>query len=186
MGSSNCVVNRNLLLNLYKKYDVKVNFGGHLHTQHIAKENDFLEILTSSLSLNPCHYGIIHSSKGKWNYHTENLDVSSYAKKMGYADSNLLNFSSFVDGLFDKTNSYNLCRSFEEDESLSEDKKTSLKQTVSLLNKVYFYGGPLERNEDIDKKIEELQSYLVDHKSDYISEIIEELLTGCNYNSIDF
>ena len=186
MGSINTIVNDNLLKDLYQKYDVEVNFAGHLHTQHISKENGLLEILTSSLSLNPCHYGVIHSSQGKWNYHTENLDVSSYAKRKGYTDPNLLSFSFFIDTLFDKTNSYNLCRFLNKDEELSEEKKTSLVEIISLLNKTYFLGGPLKVNEEIREKIDDLKTYLVNHPNEYISNIAEELLAGNNYNSIDF
>ena len=186
MGKSNIIVNAEGIRSLYQKYNVYTNFAGHLHSQHIAKENGLLEILTSSLSITPNHYGVIRSQKGKWSYHTENLDVSSFAKKEGYTDPHLLDFSSFIDWLFDKTNSYNLTRSFYEDEQLSKEKRDSLIETISLLNKSYFTGTPLERNEENDKKVNELETYLVEHKNNYLSEIIEEYLAGKNYNSIDF
>lgn len=186
MGKSNIIVNAEGIRSLYQKYNVYTNFAGHLHSQHIAKENGLLEILTSSLSITPNHYGVIRSQKGKWSYHTENLDVSSFAKKEGYTDPHLLDFSSFIDWLFDKTNSYNLTRSFYENEQLSKEKRDSLIEIVSLLNKSYFTGTPLEKNEENDKKVNELETYLVKHKNNYLSEIIEEYLAGKNYNSIDF
>lgn len=186
MGKSNIIVNAEGILSLYQKYNVYTNFAGHLHSQHIAKEDGLLEILTSSLSITPNHYGVIRSQKGKWSYQTENLDVSSFAKKEGYTDPHLLDFSSFIDWLFDKTNSYNLTRSFYKDEQLSKEKRDSLIEIVSLLNKSYFTGTPLEKNEENDKKVNELETYLVEHKNNYLSEIVEEYLVGKNYNSIDF
>ena len=186
MGESNIIVNAERIRSLYQKYNVCTNFAGHLHTQHIAKEGDLLEILTSSLSSTPNHYGVIRSQKGKWSYHTENLDVSSFAKKQGYTDPNLLNFSSFVDWLFDKTNSYNLTRSFYQDEELTNEKRNSLIDIVSLLNKSYFTGIPLEKNEENDKKVNELETYLLKHQNKYLNELIEEYLANKNYNSTDF
>ena len=153
---------------------------------NLAKEDGLLEILTSSLSSTPNHYGVIHSQKGKWSYHTENLDVSSFAKKQGYTDPNLLNFSSFVDWLFDKTNPYNLTRSFYQDEELTNEKRNSLINIISLLNKSYFTGLPLEKNEENDRKVNELETYLLKHQNKYLNELIEEYLANKNYNSIDF
>lgn len=186
MGESNIIVNAERIRSLYQKYNVCTNFAGHLHTQHIAKEDGLLEILTSSLSITPNHYGVIHSQKGKWSYHTENLDVSSFAKKQGYTDPNLLNFSSFIDWLFDKTNSYNLTRSFYQDEELTNEKRNSLINIISLLNKNYFTGIPLEKNEENDKKVNELETYLLKHQNKYLNELIEEYLANKNYNSISF
>lgn len=186
MGKSNIIVNAEGIRSLYQKYNVYTNFAGHLHSQHIAKEDGLLEILTSSLSITPNHYGVIRSQKGKWSYHTENLDVSSFAKKEGYTDPHLLDFSSFIDWLFDKTNSYNLMRSFYEDKQLSKEKRDFLIEIVSLLNKSYFTGIPLEKNEENNRKVNELETYLLKHQNKYLNELIEEYLANKNYNSIDF
>ena len=65
-------------------YDVRVNFSGHMHIQHIQKQDGLTDIATSSLSVAPLHYGVITLDAGRTlHYQTESLadpDLQSQAK----------------------------------------------------------------------------------------------------------
>ena len=71
-------------------------------------------------------------------------------------------------------------------EKLTNEKRNSLIEIISLLNKSYFTGLPLEKNEENDRKVNELETYLLKHQNKYLNELIEEYLANKNYNSIDF
>lgn len=59
---------------LYAQFQVKVNFSGHMHIQHIQKQQGLTDIASSSLSVAPLQYGIIHIDAGqKLTYQTRKL-----------------------------------------------------------------------------------------------------------------
>lgn len=65
-------------------YDVRVNFSGHMHIQHIQKQDGLTDIATSSLSVAPLHYGVITLDADRTlHYQTESLtdpDLQSQAR----------------------------------------------------------------------------------------------------------
>ncbi len=182
IGNTYTMVNAEKLLPLYKKYNVIANFAGHLHIQHCKYDEDFLEILSSSLSTNPCQYGVINYSKGKWNYQTKKLDVSGYAKEKNLIDKNLLHFPSFISTLFDRTNSYKLATFLDKDETLNDEKRERYRNNIYLLNKAYFSGEIISLS---DEEMEELKSYLGD-SNPYLSEIIDDLSSRRDYCKATF
>lgn len=81
------IVNNASLLELYEKYNVICNLSGHIHMQHITQsENGMPEITTSALSVSPNQYGVLTLSDGDADYHTVQVDVSSWASANGYED----------------------------------------------------------------------------------------------------
>ena len=89
------------LLALYEKYGVLVNLSGHLHCQHIARDDaGFYEIATSSLAVNPCQYGVITLSGNTLAYETKPVDVAAWAAAQGLDDPNLLDFASYARDFF--------------------------------------------------------------------------------------
>lgn len=89
------------LLALYEKYGVLLNLSGHLHCQHIARDDSgFYEIATSSLAVNPCQYGVLTLSGGALTYDTTPVDVSAWAAAQGLADPNLLSFADYARDFF--------------------------------------------------------------------------------------
>ena len=69
---------------LLSTYDVRVNFSGHMHIQHIQKQEGLVDVATSSLSVTPLHYGVITLDADRTlHYQTESLadpDLQSQAK----------------------------------------------------------------------------------------------------------
>lgn len=181
------ISNADDVLSLYKEYGVKANFAGHMHIQHSINDEGFMEILTSALSINPCQYGLLSLNNNKWNYHTEKLDVTSFAKKKGYVDEHLADFSSFISKLFDDSNSWNLARSIYFDESLNENERDEFVNTVEILNKAFFEGMPLTFTEQLNNKVGNLIQYLnkQENPNQYLLDVIEELKLGINHTNID-
>jgi len=65
--------NNEELLELYKKYGVKLNLSGHMHVQSIMEEEGVVDIATSSLTLGDLHYGVIDINNSNYVYQTYNL-----------------------------------------------------------------------------------------------------------------
>jgi len=95
------IANASMLESRYKKHGVAVNLSGHLHMQHtIAGAGKTPEIATSSLAVSPCQYGVIGIAGGAASYHTQTVEVSTWAKQNGKLDGNLLNFRQYAAGFF--------------------------------------------------------------------------------------
>ncbi|MCC8023808.1 MAG: metallophosphoesterase [Clostridium sp.] len=90
------IENGDVLKSIYEKYGVICNLSGHMHIQHIAENGSGLtEIVTSSLAVSPNQYGVLRLAENQADYHTEQTDVSAYARKNGLADPNLLEFEDY-------------------------------------------------------------------------------------------
>lgn len=99
------IENSGELLALYRRYGVPAGFSGHLHCQHIAGEDGFYEIATSSLAVSPNQYGLITVGGDGLRYETAGTDVSGWANKKGSENPELLDFSAysrrfFLDGAY--------------------------------------------------------------------------------------
>ena len=80
------------LLDLYEKYQVICNLSGHIHLQHIGKsDNNFPELVTSSLMVSPNQYGVLTLDGETAEYHTTSVDVAAWAKENG--KENLADFA---------------------------------------------------------------------------------------------
>ena len=71
------------LSNLLEKYGVSLFLSGHLHVQHIRKENGLTEIASSALCSYPCQYGILENTGGTFSYETRRLDMKTWAEANG-------------------------------------------------------------------------------------------------------
>ena len=59
---------------LLKAADVRVHFSGHMHIQHIQKQEGITDIATSSLSVSPLQYGLITLDEDRTlHYQTQRL-----------------------------------------------------------------------------------------------------------------
>lgn len=65
--------NNNELLQLYEKYDVKVNFSGHLHIQSIKQQNGIYDIANGSILDYGNRYGILDIYENCYDYNTYSL-----------------------------------------------------------------------------------------------------------------
>ncbi|MGN0772968.1 MAG: metallophosphoesterase [Candidatus Ventricola sp.] len=98
------IANASLLRSLYERYGVSVNLSGHVHMQHTAaRESGLPEIVTSSLAVSPCQYGVLDIAGGAAQYHTETVDVAAWAEAAGQTDENLLHFRQYAADYFSAT-----------------------------------------------------------------------------------
>ncbi|MBP3524753.1 MAG: metallophosphoesterase [Clostridia bacterium] len=98
------IANASLLRSLYERYGVSVNLSGHIHMQHTAaSKNGLPEIVTSSLAVSPCQYGVIDIAGGTAQYRTEAVDVAAWAGEAGKTDENLLHFDRYAADFFRAT-----------------------------------------------------------------------------------
>ncbi len=101
MGAGFMFEGAETLLALLEGTDVIANLSGHMHIQHIKASDDGLtEIATSSLVVSPCQYGVLTLCGGTADYHTQAVDVSSWAQKKGLDDPDLLDFAAYARSFF--------------------------------------------------------------------------------------
>ena len=113
--------NSNKVVDILKKYGVKLNLSGHLHIQHITKESGITEIAAESFSDWPLQYGIIEiDDKGAYTYRTKEID-----------DEELKNEALLA---FDSSTAYKFTRDIE-----SED-IDEMAFIAQKLNREYFRG----------------------------------------------
>lgn len=93
--------NGDALAALYEKYGVLCNLCGHLHIQHVQESDRGLpEIITSSLAVAPDQYGILTVHNAGIEYHTETVDVATWARSQGSTDPELLDFAHYTAQFF--------------------------------------------------------------------------------------
>ena len=86
---------------LYRQYGVRLNLSGHTHMQHIAEAEGLTEIVTSSMALTPCYYGVITLKDDRVTaYEARPVDVAGWARETGAEDENLLDFPRYAEDFF--------------------------------------------------------------------------------------
>ncbi len=143
------VSNSNEVLPLFKKYGVNLNLSGHLHLQHITKQDCFVDIATSSLAVSPNQYGIIKIKDNKLiSYETKSVDVSSWARENNLMLPSLIDFATYSQTFFDNTTISKLKRQIENKGLSSSDLKSAL-DFAAKLNREYFAGKVTTTKNDI-------------------------------------
>lgn len=165
---------------------VKLFLSGHLHVQHYRKSDDFdiQEIVTSSLSISPCQYGVLkYFDADTYDYHTEQIDVTDWAQRNNDPDSNLQNFRSYADSFLQDIYYNKAYRSLNEKE-LSPNQKREMAEFYAILN-VYSVAGKAVDIMDwaLSSPSRELWAEYsrTDIESMYLDEIIEDAV--CDYNT---
>jgi len=137
--SSYSLGNAEALSSLFESHDVLANFSGHLHIQHYVNGVYFPDFCSSSLLVSPSHYGVVNLSRDQLDYHTEKVDVASYAKAKGLTDPNLLNYGPFAEDFFRTSNQRRMILRLEESDYTAKEQDLLLK-SYSEINYHYFAG----------------------------------------------
>lgn len=100
--TSGVTINRpQKLQELYERYGVSLNLSGHTHMQHIASVGSITEIVTSSLILTPCQYGVIALEDGKpVSYDARPVQVEAWAQRAQDPREDLLHFLAYAPAFF--------------------------------------------------------------------------------------
>ena len=121
--------NSNKVVDILKKWGVKLNLSGHLHIQHITKESGITEIAQESFSDWPLQYGVIEiDDNGRYSYFT---------KEIGNKD--LVDEAQFV---FDSSTQYKFTNNIE------SENKEKMTEVAIVLNREYFRGKVDDYNKD--------------------------------------
>lgn len=114
MYTTQCAMENNgEVIDLLQKYKIPLFLSGHLHVQRIRKHKaepgvaddayGIQEIITDSISIPPCQYGILQwKEDGSMEYSTESVDVSSWAKRTGQENTDLLDFEGWSENYIQK------------------------------------------------------------------------------------
>lgn len=182
------------LIELLEGWDATLYLSGHLHVQHyMNSDREFdgttgiYEIVTSSLATPPCQYGVLYfQATGRFHYHTQILDIDSWARASGQTDINLLEFSHyrvpFLENVF-----YNQAHDRLEkmDElGLTDMQKGRISQVYAKANCYYYWGRAVE----IAHLIRESEEYELwseygagTSQAEYLEYILEEAVTDYNH-----
>ena len=95
-------------VDLFRTYEVALCFSGHMHIQHVTATEDgaVTEVLSGSLLVSPSQYGVLDVTNEAFQYRTETCDVSSWAKAIGSADENLLDFANYSANFYKYNNRF--------------------------------------------------------------------------------
>lgn len=172
------IANTSMLQSRYLNYGVAVNLSGHLHMQHtISGDGKTPEIVTSSLAVSPCQYGIITLDGNHAQYETKPVDVAAWAKANGKTDPNLLSFSQYAAGFFAITAVRQAARQLQGDPDASD-----MATWLANLNAAYFSG----RMDTIDPGSEYAKRWINSSTffGSYVSSILSEPLR--NHTKLSF
>ncbi|MGN1294810.1 MAG: metallophosphoesterase family protein [Bacilli bacterium] len=123
---------------LFNKYNVKVNFSGHLHIQHIAQEKGIYDICSSSLLDYGNRYGKVTISHDKLSYKSHTIDFK------------MEDDSSFSEYSFALFNNMYINKKIKDDMSEEEKEELYLKALVNT----YYFDGSTYLHKDLKKKKE--------------------------------
>ncbi len=183
----NCTIEHaERLEELLADWGVTLFLSGHLHVQHYreAEYTGIEEIVTSALSISPCQYGVLkYFDPETFDYHTETVDVTSWADREGNPDVNLQNFASYADSFLQESY-YESAYSNLQNKELTEEERQTMAEYYALLN-VYAVAGRAEElmTWALSAPARELwQEYnRTDIQSMYLDEIVEDAV--CDYNT---
>lgn len=130
---------------LLKDYPVNLVLSGHIHVQDISSDlkspDPLYDIASGALSVYPHLYGVINYSAANntLNYHTQSVEVNSWAKIKHIKDKNLLNFNTYSKDYFGKV-SYNRTYKSLIDSGYADKQAQLMADTIRTLNLRYFSG----------------------------------------------
>lgn len=160
---------------LLRQYGVEVFLSGHLHTQHMMTVDGLTEIISSSLAVTPCQYGLLRLEKGVYRYETQPVDVAAWAKSQGLADETLLHFADYARDYFDQCTISKIGQQTDF-AGCSEEQKQAMLDYASLLNRAYFSGDLREAaNADPDGSLQQLWDESGTRMGAYFATFREEL-----------
>lgn len=166
-------------------WDVKLFLSGHLHVQHYKTSEEYQmdEIVTASLSTSPCIYGVLkYFGPEDYSYHTETVDVVSWAAEKGNPDANLQEFDTYADEFLQRV-FYNAAKTRLERYVLTAEERELMAELYAILNVYAVAGRAYEiRTESMEMPAYELwQEYSrTDILAMYLNEIIEDAVYDYN------
>ncbi|MDO5415823.1 MAG: metallophosphoesterase [Lachnospiraceae bacterium] len=182
------------LIEMLVGWGATLYLSGHLHVQHYMNsdpewggETGIYEVVTSSLATPPCQYGVLYfQDDGDFRYHTQILDMDSWARANGSEDENLLKFSEyrvpFLENVF-YNQAYDQLQKMTE-VGFTQKQKEQMSKVYAKANCYYYWGRAIEIAEQLKESEQyELWSEFAGAsvQSEYLDYILEETLADFNY-----
>ena len=165
--TSYTLFNNEEIINLFTKYDVKLNFSGHLHIQSIQdtkmNKKKFYDISSGSLLDYSNRYGILDIYNNYLKYESRKINFIDTS-----FDFNKYSYDVFYNKYYNKSISLN--------EYLYLDKAKEITSLLSEINCYYFDGDYVNINKVIKENkslIRLIKRKTKNYKESYISTIIE-------------
>ena len=165
--TSYTILNNEEVINLFTKYDVKMNFSGHLHIQSIKdtkmNKKKFYDISSGSLLDYSNRYGIFDIYNNYLKYESKKINFIDNS-----FDFNKYSYDVFYNKYFNKSISLN--------EYLYLDKAKEITSLLSEINCYYFDGDYVNINKVIKENkslIRLIKRKTKNYKESYISTIID-------------
>jgi len=186
-----CTIEHNEeMIRMLYDYDVRLHLSGHLHLQHYKEDEDngISEIVTGSLVMAPCHYGVLKIwNSGDIEYNAKSADVDGWAKRNSYKNRDLADFRTFSERFLNQVTYRNAVldlrkhtmerRLFFSDEKIDEMARFYAKLCV------YYYGG---RMFEIADSVQNEKAYEYWTSIDYVSDLSDFLRNILEDDAKDF
>lgn len=136
------------LLQMLSDNEVRLHLSGHLHLQHHMEEDDVAEVVTGSLVMAPCRYGVVDVyDDGSITYHTETVNVEKWARENSYKNPDLADFFHYSKNFLHQISYEHAVSDLERQNRkgtlhLSESEIEMMSQFYAKLC-VYYYGGKM-------------------------------------------
>lgn len=164
------------VINLLNEYDVTLALSGHIHLQHIAKEGDFYDIASGSLSVYPNYFGelTINQEENRLTYETKRLQGD-------------VDFQKDSEAFFDEVSRRKVRNRLSQIE-LEEEVLNELTETFVQFNNAYFAGTIQEEYFRITETegFNYWEKYSDLNYHDYIMNGLEENRLDVNYLDITY
>ena len=183
---TNCTIEHaEELVDLLSGWDINLYLSGHLHVQHYrsSEEDEIDEIVTGSLSMSPCTYGVLkYFGAGAYTYHTEHVQVSEWVEDKRNPDANLQTFENYADTFLQEI-FYNQALENLKKYNLPTREREEMAEIYALLN-VYAVGGDAWRIRDRIIAMPAFNQWQEYDKTDifcmYMNEIVEDAIYDYN------
>lgn len=179
-----CTIEHNEeLLQMLSDNEVRLHLSGHLHLQHYMEEDGVAEVVTGSLVMAPCSYGVVDLYEdGSITYHTQPVNVEKWAREHSFKNRDLASFSEYSENFLREISYNHAVRDLERQNSqgilnLSEEEIQKMARFYAKLC-VYYYGGRMyeihvEAEQDPARELWDRYQYASD-LSDFLRRILED------------
>lgn len=187
----NCTIEHNEeLVQALGDGEVRLHLSGHLHLQHYLQDEDYgiYEIVTGSLVMTPCHYGVIKiMDTGSFLYDAKPVDVNGWAKRHSYRNRDLADFTAFGEGFLHKVSYQNALKDLRQHTMnkrllLSDERMNEMADFYARLC-VYYYSG---RMVQIAEGVKKENAYRYWNEVNYISDLSDFLYNILSDEAKDF
>lgn len=186
-----CTIEHNEeLIRLLGDYEVRLHLSGHLHLQHYKEDEDsgISEVVTSSLVMAPCRYGVLRVwNSGDLQYDAKSVDVDGWAERNSYRNRDLADFKTFSENFLSQVTYRNAVldlrkHTMERRLFFSDEKIDEMARFYASLC-VYYYGG---RMFEIAGTVTGEKAYEYWSEIDYVSDLSDFLRNILEDEAKDF